>query len=121
MVRRNQNERLVLWLGRSLKELCGFPEEVQDVLGHNLSEVQRGDMPLSAKPLPEYGPGVFEIGEDHDSDTFRLVFVLGLSKGVYVLHAFKKKSKSGKAHPRPDKDVIRLRLRDARDFDAKQA
>ena len=120
MVRNNQNERLVLWLGRSLKDTRGFPEDVQDVLGHNLSEVQRGAMPGTAKPLPEYGPGVYELGQDYAGDTYRLIFLLGLAKGVYVLHAFLKKSKSGRGHPRPDKDVIRQRMRDAQEYDATQ-
>ena len=118
MVRGNQQERPVLWLGRTLKDICGFPEDVQDVLGHGLSEVQRGDMPEAAKPLPEFGSGIYEIGEDHASDTYRLVFLLGLTKGVYVLHAFMKKSKMGKAHPRQDKDTIRQRIKDARQYDA---
>jgi phage-related protein len=34
-----------------------------------------------------------------------------LSEDIYVLHVFQKKSKSGIATPKPDMDVIRLRLK----------
>jgi phage-related protein len=118
MVRLIQNVRLAIWLGDSLKNQRAFPGDVQDVLGHDLDEVQGGSMPDAAKPLPEYGLGVYEIGEDYNTDTYRLIFLLGLKKGVYVLHTFKKKSKSGKAHPKNDKDIIRKRIMSARHEDA---
>jgi len=118
MVRSDEPLRRALWLGDSLKKQRTFPEDVQDVLGHDLDEVQAGAMPDSVKPLPEYGSGVYEIGEDYNTDTFRLVFMLGLRKGVYVLHTFKKKSNTGKAHPKHEKEVIAKRIKDARDEDA---
>lgn len=118
MVRVNQKERIVIWLGDSLKNQRAFPEDVQDVLGHDLDAVQTGSMPDSVTPLPEYGSKVYEIGEDYNTDTFRLIFMLGLKKRVYVLHTFKKKSKSGKSHPKHDKEIIIKRIKGARDEDA---
>jgi phage-related protein len=117
MVRLIQNVRIAIWLGDSLKNQRAFPEDVQDVLGHDLDEIQGGNMPDSVKPLPGYGPGVYEIGEDYNTDTYRLIFLLGLKKGGYVLHTFKKKSKSGKGHPKNDKDIITQRIVRARNED----
>jgi hypothetical protein len=39
-------------------------------------------------------------------------------KALYVLHAFMKKSKSGIGLPRPDAELIAVRLRRARELDA---
>jgi phage-related protein len=119
MVRPNQDERPAIWLGGSLKDQSAFPEDVKDVIGHNLSAVQRGEMPETVTALPEYGPDVYEIGEDYDKDTYRNVFLLGMEKGVYILDAFKKKSKSGKAHPKKNKERIKTRIKQARIEDAK--
>lgn len=40
-----------------------------------------------------------------------------LEKGVYVLHAFQKKSASGIATPKPDIATIKARLQHARQLD----
>lgn len=57
--------------------------------------------------------GVVEIIEDHRSDTFRTVYTVRFSSGVYVLHAFQKKSKEGIATPKADISLIEQRLREA--------
>ena len=44
---------------------------------------------------------------------------MNLGKTLYVLHAFMKKSKSGIGLPKPDKELIEIRLRRARELDAK--
>ena len=51
--------------------------------------------------------------EDHDGDTYRCVYTVRLEHAVYVLHAFKKKSKRGAETPRHDIDLVRSRLREA--------
>ena len=47
-----------------------------------------------------------------------LMYVVNLAKALYVLHAFMKKSKSGIGLPKPDAELIALRLRRARELDA---
>ena len=47
---------------------------------------------------------------DHWGDTYRAACATSFPKAVYVLHVFKKKSKSGIATPKPARDVIRWRL-----------
>lgn len=59
------------------------------------------------------GAGVLEVVADFRGDTFRVVYTLKYSDSVYVLHAFHKKSKSGRATPRRDMALVEQRLRDA--------
>jgi phage-related protein len=51
--------------------------------------------------------------EDHVGDTYRAVYTVRFAEAVYVLHAFKKKSKSGIKTAKSDIELIRRRLRDA--------
>jgi phage-related protein len=43
--------------------------------------------------------------------------VVNLTKALYVLHAFIKKSKSGIGLTKPDAELITMRLRRARELD----
>ena len=45
------------------------------------------------------------------------MYVVNLTKALYVLHAFMKKSKSGIGLPKPDAKLIAQRLRRARELD----
>ena len=54
-----------------------------------------------------------ELIEDFDGDTYRAIYTVRFSEAVYILHAFKKKSKRGVKTPQSDIDLIRRRLRDA--------
>lgn len=58
--------------------------------------------------------GVLEVVEDFATDTYRAVYTVRFVTAVYVLHCFKKKSTKGIATPKPDMDLIRKRLDDAR-------
>ncbi len=70
------------------------------------------------KPLPRFDTGVYELRERFDKRAYRLVYVLNLKKAIYVLHAFMKKSKSGIGLPKPDAELIAVRLKRARELDA---
>ncbi len=59
------------------------------------------------------GAGVLEVINDYRGDTFRGVYTLRYAGTVYVLHAFQKKSKTGRAMPRRDMELIKQRLREA--------
>lgn len=111
--RAERKQREIIWMGDSLKCLRRFPEEVRDTLGQDLFEVQSGRTPRSAKPLKAVGSGVYELRDDFDTDTYRCVYIAKLEKGVYVLHAFKKKSKSGITTPREEIEKVRERYRQA--------
>ena len=61
------------------------------------------------------GAGVLEIIENHDGKTYRAVYTVKFSGVVYVLHVFQKKSKRGIATPKKELDLVRMRLRSARE------
>src|SRR5438132_4330746 len=104
----------VTWVGTSLKDLREFPEAVQEHTGYALYVAQRGGKHQDAKVLSGLGgAGVVEIIKEHRVDTFRTVYTLRYAGSVYVLHAFQKKSKSGRETPRRDMELIEQRLREA--------
>ena len=73
---------------------------------------------VSAKPLAGFGgAGVLEAIENHDGNTFRAVYTVRLAGAVYVLHAFQKKSKKGRATPRAEIELVRRRLKGAEEHD----
>ncbi len=104
----------VTWVGTSLKDLRAFPEAVQDLMGYALYVAQRGGKHQDAKVLSGFGgAGVVEIIKDHRGDTFRAVYTLRYAGSVYVLHAFQKKSKTGRETPHRELELINQRLREA--------
>jgi phage-related protein len=104
----------VIWVGTSLKDLREFPAPVQDHMGYALYVAQRGGKHQDAKVLSGFGgAGVLEVVKDYRGDTFRAVYTLKYAGTVYVLHAFQKKSKSGRQTPRRDIELIKQRLREA--------
>jgi phage-related protein len=106
--------RPLIWVGSSRRDLRWFPEPVQNHIGYALYVAQQGGKHRDAKPLAGFGgAGVVEVVEDFRGDTFRAVYTLRYAGAVYVLHAFQKKSKSGRETPRRDMDLIRERLREA--------
>jgi phage-related protein len=54
-----------------------------------------------------------ELVEDFEGDTYRCVYTVRFGDAIYVLHAFKKKSKRGIKTPPSDIDLIKRRLKDA--------
>jgi phage-related protein len=104
----------VIWVGTSRKDLREFPAPVQDHMGYALYVAQRGGKHRDAKPLSGFGgAGVVEIVTDHRGDTFRAVYTLRYAGRLFVLHAFQKKSKTGRETPRRDMELIKQRLRQA--------
>lgn len=112
--------RTIRWLGSSLDDLSAFPPDVKRAFGHELREVQKGETPLGAVPLTRFGSGVYELKESNDGNAYRSVYAVKLKSAVFVLHVFKKKSKSGKAMPREDITLIEQRLKRARELDAEE-
>jgi phage-related protein len=106
------------FMGSSRKDLAEFPDEVKADVGYALYLAQLGDRAPSVKTLKGFGgAGIVEIVEDHDGDAYRCVYTVKLKSNVYVLHAFKKKSKRGSETPKHDIDLVRQRLREAEDID----
>jgi phage-related protein len=104
----------VIWVGTSLEDLREFPATVQDHIGYALYIAQRGGKHQDAKVLRGFGgAGVLEVIKDHRGDTFRAVYTLKYARTVLVLHAFQKKSKSGRETPRRDMELLQQRLHEA--------
>ncbi len=101
----------VHWTGSSKEDLQSFPREVIHNIGFALTTAQHGGKHPSAKPLQGFrGASVLEIVENHDGDTYRAVYTVRFAEAIYVLHAFKKKSKRGTETPQHDVNLIKTRL-----------
>jgi phage-related protein len=104
----------VSWIGSSYKDFREFPDRVQDAMGYALYQAQIGLKHGSAKPLKGFGgAGVLELVADHVGDTFRAVYTVKFATAIYVLHAFRKKSRSGIKTPSEDMELIQRRLKAA--------
>ena len=108
--------RAVVWLGNTKRNIRAFPEGAQKLIGDELQLIQFGGMPRDAKPFKGIGSGVFEIAIRHDTDAYRTVLAVQLGEKIYVLHAFKKRSRRGIATPKQDVDLIRQRYKEAKEL-----
>jgi phage-related protein len=112
--------RTVRWVGDSRERLREFPAQVRKDIGHALYLVQTGQTPPSAKPMRGIESGVFEIVDDYDTDTYRAVYTVKVGRSLYILHAFMKKSTRGIRTPKREIDLIRRRLRRAREMESEE-
>ncbi len=106
----SKDERPLDRVGSSKRDFLGFPDPVK----------QFGGKHPSAKPWKGQGPGVFEVVEDHDGNTYRAVYAVRFKEVVYVLHAFQKKSPKGIKTAQLDVDLVERRLKIAQqDYEAR--
>jgi phage-related protein len=75
-------------------------------VGHQLYQVQVGLEPGDWKPMRSVGAGVVEI-RVHASGEYRVLYVARFAEGVYVLHAFEKKTRQTR---KADIEVARRNL-----------
>jgi phage-related protein len=117
----SEERRDLYWIASAKRDLMTFPEDVIDIVGQALLDAQYGDKHPKAKPMQSFGgAGVLEIVDDYDGDTYRAVYTVRLRTGVYVLHAFQKKSTRGVKTTQRDKELIKARLRQAEEEDARR-
>lgn len=109
--------RHLRWLGNSKRNLLKFPREAQKIIGDELQIIQFGGMPKDTKPFKGLGSGVFEIAIKYDKEAYRTVLAVQLGEYIYVLHAFQKKSKKGIGTPQEDTDLVKKRLKDAKELE----
>ena len=96
----------LFWAGAALAELRGFPAEARRQAGYELHRVQEGLEPSDWRPMPSVGAGVVEI-RIHTDIECRVFYVAKHREGVYVLHAFEKRSQQTSQR---DIDLSRERL-----------
>lgn len=102
------------FIGSSKEDLSAMPDDVKEVMGFAIFLAQCGEKHASVKPLKGFGgAGVLEVVENFDGDAYRAVYTVKFARVVYVLHAFQKKSKRGRATPQYDVALIKQRLKTA--------
>ncbi len=107
------DKKPIIWLGDSRKQVQAFPQTVRQDIGAALYDVQLGGTPPLAKPFKGVGSGVFKIVTRFDTNTYRTVYAVQLGKHVYVLHAFQKKSPTGRKTASKDIEMIGRRYKEA--------
>jgi phage-related protein len=95
---------------RTLKIMRGFPKQARIDLGMELRRVQEGLNPAGWKPMSSIGKGVREIRVKYRGE-YRLIYTATLGDTVYVLHAFRKKTKRT---TKADVEIAKARLKEAR-------
>lgn len=108
--------RNLIWVGSSKKEYLRFPADAVKDFGQQLYMVQAGQRAPGEKLLVKgslKGLGIRELRVDFDRDTYRVMYTVKLGSGVYVLHAFKKKSRFGISTPVHEMQVVQQRYLDA--------
>ena len=108
-------EKPLFWVASSKNDILTFPEPVKNEISHALGVAQYGGKHPKARAWKGEGPGVFEIVEDHRSDTYRAVYTVRFASAVYVLHAFQKKSTKGVKTTLTDVRLISQRLKAAKE------
>ena len=98
----------MFWVGSSRDDLRAFPEDVRRIAGHQLHLVQLGLDPADWKPMPSIGPGVSEL-RIHTDLEHRVFYIAKFREGIYVLHAFQKRSRKT---PKGEIELARHRLRE---------
>jgi len=112
-----QNLKAVLWVGSSKRDLLVMPKKVVTNFGYAIYQAQLGIHPDIAKPLKGFsGADVVELVENYRSDTFRAVYTVQFSDTLIVLHAFQKKSTKGIATPKQEIELIKSRLKRAKEI-----
>ena len=108
----SNKEKPLEWIASSYKDLMALPPDVRRRFGYALSLAQMGDQDDAAKVLKGFGgAGVLEVVEDDAGGTYRAVYTVKFAEAVFVLHCFQKKSKSGIATPKVERDIIRTRVK----------
>jgi phage-related protein len=96
------------WLGSSRRDIRGFPRPARRVAGFQLFRVQQGLEPNDWRPMASIGAGVQEI-RIHTETEHRVCYVARFLEGIYILHAFEKRTR--KTSP-SDIELARKRYRE---------
>ena len=106
-----RNTRPISWIKAALKDFSKFPDSKQKQGRVVLTLIAEGQTPDNTKPLTGLGAGVKEIILRDASGTYRVVYALKIDADIWVIHAFKKKSKKGIKTPKEEIAVVKTRLK----------
>src|SRR5829696_8232313 len=108
------SRRPVEWMGSSLKDIRGFPEEVKDVLGFAIGLAQEGGKHPNAKPLAgdkAFNPEVCSKSWLTSTGARTAQCTLSVSPPRFMSWtSSRRRSKKGIATPRADMERIKMRL-----------
>jgi len=90
-------DKALIWLGSLRRDLRAFPALARRLAGFQLRRVQQGLDPDNWKPMQTVRPGVREI-RIRVAGAHRAFYVATRAEGIYVLHAFEKKTQKTSAH-----------------------
>ena len=79
----------------ALKEFRTFPDAARKKIISALNLAAQGEKAEISKPVKGLGTGVFEVAVKYRADAYRTVYAVQIDEKIWVVHAFKKKSKSG--------------------------
>jgi len=79
-------------MGSSREDMRAFPKDARQRAGYELDQVQCRLEPSDWKSMASVGPGVREI-RVHTRLEHRVIYIAKFEEGVYVLHAFQKRSR----------------------------
>ncbi|MCH8145843.1 MAG: type II toxin-antitoxin system RelE/ParE family toxin [Gemmatimonadetes bacterium] len=102
------SESPLFWVGSSRDDLRTFSAEARRIAGHQLHRIQHGLDPADCKPMPSVGSGVYEL-RIRTRGAYRVFYVAKFAEGIYVLHAFRKKTQRTR---KADIEIGRQRLRE---------
>lgn len=103
--------KLVRYIGQAEKDLKAMPDEVKEQILRSIEVARGGGTAENAELRANMGKGVYQISVDYDTDTYRGVYLVQIRDYLIVLHAFKKKLKSGRATPKADIDLVKTRIK----------
>ena len=103
-------EKPIHWMGTSLGDLMGFPNDAKQDAGYQLHRVQSGIDPEDWKPFKAVGLGVKEIRISEGNGIYRVMYVAKFEEAIYVLHSFQKKAQQT---AKKDIDVAKARYQAA--------
>jgi phage-related protein len=96
------------WIADSCGVVRSWPKTAKKGVGDNLHRVQRAFAPFDSKPLRGFREAVREIRVRTEKGYYRVIYIASFKEGIYVLHAFVKKSRET---PKKEIDVIKDRLK----------
>ena len=108
--------REIAWIKAAQKDFLKFPISAREIIATALTHVAEGQMPDIAKPMKGLGTGIFEIALRYRTDAYRAVYAVQVDDAIWIVHAFKKKAKTGIKTPKSDLDLIRTRLKGLREM-----
>ena len=106
-----RDSRPISWIKAALKDFQKFPQPVRLQIEAALTIAAEGQKADSVKPWKGLGSGVMEISVAYQTDAYRTIYITEVAGSLWVVHAFKKKSKKGRATPKQEVDLITDRVK----------